>query len=46
MWHEEWTKYYPSGYNDPDHTALQMHPTTIEGWTGSQTFKLEVGDLS
>jgi pyridoxamine 5'-phosphate oxidase len=44
IWHEGWERYYPKGYDDPDHTVLQIIPTVARGWTGSSTFKLELGD--
>jgi general stress protein 26 len=44
LWHDDWTKYYPKGYDDPDHTVLRVSPTIARGWAGSMTFKLEVGD--
>jgi general stress protein 26 len=42
IWHPEWSKYYLSGYDDPDHTVLRLNPTIAKGWTGSQTFSLEL----
>jgi pyridoxamine 5'-phosphate oxidase len=44
IWHEEWERYYPNGYDDPDHAVLKVVPTVARGWTGSSTFKLELGD--
>ncbi len=44
IWHPEWSKYYLSGYDDPDHTVLRLIPVMAKGWTGSRTFKLELGD--
>ena len=44
LWHDDWTRYYPKGYDDPDHTVLRLIPTSARGWTGSSTFKLELGD--
>ncbi len=44
LWHDDWVRYYPKGYNDPDHTVLRMRPVTAKGWTGSMTFRLELGD--
>jgi general stress protein 26 len=42
IWHKEWKRYYPSGYDDPDHTVLRLVPTMAKGWTGSQTFRFEL----
>jgi pyridoxamine 5'-phosphate oxidase len=42
IWHPEWSKYYLSGYDDPDHTVLRLIPTMAKGWTGSNTFKLDL----
>jgi general stress protein 26 len=39
-----WENYYPKGYDDPDHTVLRLVPTTVKGWAGSMTFRLELGD--
>ncbi|MHA1943151.1 MAG: pyridoxamine 5'-phosphate oxidase family protein [Candidatus Thorarchaeota archaeon] len=44
LWHDGWENYYPKGYDDPDHTVLRIIPTIARGWTGSSTFKLELGD--
>jgi len=44
IWHDGWEKYYPEGYDDPDHTVLRLTPNIVKGWTGSMTFRLEVGD--
>ena len=45
LWHDDWDKYYPEGgYDDPDYTVLRIIPTIARGWTGSSTFKLELGD--
>ncbi|TFG96232.1 hypothetical protein E4H12_11560 [Candidatus Thorarchaeota archaeon] len=44
VWSDSWTKYYPKGYDDPDHTVLRMNPIMVKGWTGSMTFELELGD--
>lgn len=45
LWHDDWDKYYPKGYNDPDHTVLRVSPTCAKGWAGNMTFKLELGDF-
>lgn len=44
LWHEGWERYYPKGYDDPDHTILRMVPNVAKGWAGSMTFRLELGD--
>jgi general stress protein 26 len=44
LWHDDWDKYYPNGYDDPDHSVLRLSPTIAKGWAGSMTFKLELGD--
>ncbi len=44
IWHEGWERYYPEGYDDPDHTLLKLIPTNARGWTGSSTFKIKLGD--
>ncbi|HQE58582.1 MAG TPA: pyridoxamine 5'-phosphate oxidase family protein [Spirochaetota bacterium] len=30
LWQEEWTMYYPGGYNDPDHTVLRFIPKRVK----------------
>ncbi len=44
IWHDGWERYYPGGYDDPDHTVLRLIPTIARGWTGSSTFRIELGD--
>ena len=44
LWHDGWERYYPQGFDDPDHTVLRVMPTIARGWTGSMTFRLELGD--
>ena len=34
IWEDGMEKYYPSGYNDPDHTILQLLPKMAKGWDG------------
>jgi len=43
IWHDGWEMYYPSGYDDPDHTVLRMRPTVARGWDGGSTFELDLG---
>jgi general stress protein 26 len=44
LWQDGWEKYYPAGYDDPDHSVLRIIPAIARGWTGSMTFRLEMGD--
>ncbi len=44
IWHDGWEYYYPKGYDDPDHTILQMKPTVARGWNQSHTFRLDLGE--
>ncbi|MFX0108175.1 MAG: pyridoxamine 5'-phosphate oxidase family protein [Candidatus Hodarchaeota archaeon] len=44
LWHEGWERYYPGGYDDPDHTVLKLHPNMVRGWNQSQTFRLSIGE--
>jgi general stress protein 26 len=46
LWHDDWERYYSKGFNDPDHTVLRINPTIAKGWTGSTTFRLEIGDYA
>jgi general stress protein 26 len=42
IWHDGWEKYYPTGYNDPDHTVLRLLPDFAEGWNQSTKFSFEL----
>ncbi|MHA2141326.1 MAG: pyridoxamine 5'-phosphate oxidase family protein [Candidatus Thorarchaeota archaeon] len=44
IWHDGWERYYPSGYDDPDHTVLQFHSKIARGWDQSRTFQIKLGD--
>jgi general stress protein 26 len=44
IWHDGWERYYPSGYNDPDHTVLRFQGRIARGWNQSKTFQFELGD--
>ena len=44
IWHDGWEKYYLKGYDDPDHTVLKLIPNVAKGWTGSMTFRLDLGE--
>jgi len=43
LWHDGWEKYYPKGYDDPDHTILRLFPTIGRGWNQSHTYSFEIG---
>ena len=45
LWHDGWERYYPMGYNDPDHTVIRLQPKKAKGWTGSRTFEISVSDV-
>lgn len=44
IWEDGMEKYYPSGYNDPDHTILRLHPQIAKGWDGQKftTFSFKI----
>ncbi|MFW9907239.1 MAG: pyridoxamine 5'-phosphate oxidase family protein [Candidatus Thorarchaeota archaeon] len=44
IWHDGWERYYPSGYNDPDHTVLRLLPTIARGWNQNHTYSFEIGE--
>jgi general stress protein 26 len=44
IWHEGWERYYPGGYNDPDHTVLRLYPRIAKGWDQSKTFEFMIDD--
>jgi len=44
LWQDGWERYYPDGVEDPDYTVLKIFPRVVKGWTGSSTFRLEIGE--
>ena len=32
LWMDNWTMYYPQGYDDPDFTMLKIKPKILRGW--------------
>jgi len=44
IWEDGMEKYYPSGYNDPDHTILRLCPRMAKGWNGQKftTFAFKI----
>jgi len=36
IWKDGMEKYYPSGYDDPDHTILRLRPQMAKGWDGQK----------
>ncbi|MHA1902747.1 MAG: pyridoxamine 5'-phosphate oxidase family protein [Candidatus Thorarchaeota archaeon] len=42
LWHDGWEKYYPGGYDDPDHTVLRIFPTVGRGWNLSTTYRFDL----
>ena len=42
VWHDGWEKYYPKGYDDPDHTILRIFPTAGRGWNQSTTYRFDL----
>ena len=44
LWHNGWEKYYPKGYNDPDHSVLRLYPSIGRGWNQSHTYRFEIGE--
>jgi len=43
IWHEGWERYYPQGYDDPDHTVLRLFPVVGRGWNQSHTYRFDIG---
>jgi general stress protein 26 len=39
IWTDDMVKYYPDGYDDPDHTILRLRPRMAEGWNGQKFTK-------
>jgi len=44
IWHDGWERYYPLGYDDPDHTLLCLYPMSGRGWNQSHTYHFEIGE--
>ncbi len=44
IWEEGMERYYPSGYDDPDHTVLRLRPRMAKGWDGQRftTFSFKI----
>ena len=44
IWEDGMERYYPSGYDDPDHTILRLHPRMANGWDGQKftTFEFKI----
>ena len=36
IWRNDMVKYYPIGYDDPDHTVLRLRPRMAKGWDGER----------
>jgi len=36
IWEDGMERYYPGGYDDPDHTILQLRPRMAKGWDGQK----------
>ncbi len=45
FWNEGWERYYPSGPDDPDHTALRLYPKWVEGWRQGERFEFRITSL-
>jgi general stress protein 26 len=43
VWQDGWERYYPGGYDDPDHTVLRLLPFEARGWYRTSTFDFELG---
>ena len=44
IWEYGMERYYPSGYDDPDHTILRLRPLMVKGWDGEKftTFAFKI----
>jgi general stress protein 26 len=43
LWQDGWERYYPGGYDDPDHTVFQLLPDVARGWNQRETFEFDIG---
>lgn len=44
IWEDGMERYYPTGYDDPDHTVLRLHAKVARGWNQNRTFLIKLGD--
>ena len=44
IWEDGMERYYPGGYDDPDHTVLRLYPRIAKGWDGQKctTFAFKI----
>jgi len=44
IWEDGMERYYPGGYDDPDHTILRLRPQIAKGWDGEKftTFAFKI----
>ena len=43
IWHDGWERYYPKGFDDPDHSVLRLYPKVGRGWNQSHTYHFKIG---
>lgn len=43
LWQDGWERYYPGGYDDPDHTVIRLLPVEARGWFRTSTFEFSLG---
>jgi general stress protein 26 len=46
LWQEGWERYYPTGFNDPDHAVLRLFPRMARGWNQDHTYEFVIGGRS
>lgn len=45
IWQKGWERYYPGGFDDPDHTVLKLVPKVGRGWHQGGKFSLKLNKL-
>jgi general stress protein 26 len=44
LWLDEWERFYPAKYKDPEYTVLRVVPDQARGWDYNKTFEFSLKD--
>jgi len=44
LWLDEWERFYPAKYEDPEYTVLRVVPDQARGWDYNKTFEFSLKD--
>lgn len=42
LWQDNWTMYYPEGFEDPDYAILRLQPTFLKGYHQLQQYTINM----